>query len=250
MASKKASWVSVLDSVAPHIPGVISRILLYGPPGTGKSSWPFRKYGDARCMRETIDTSKLPSDLIGTWRLEASAGGTRTAWADGPAVAICRRAAANPGETFCLVLDEVDQCSPEVRAFLHQLMDDRAIAGIPLPTGERVQVPANLLIVGTSNSSPGELSEALLDRFDLALACVAPADGILASLPLGMRSALESHYAQSHGAGKWSWQVGVSARSMIRLNALTSAMGDLGAAADLLFGENGATVVNMVSESV
>ncbi len=82
-----------------------------------------------------------------------------------------------------LVLDEIDQHSPELHCALHAILDDKAIAGITLPTGERVEPAAGFAVIATTNAQPSALPEALLDRFDVKLLANEPAPAVLEQLP-------------------------------------------------------------------
>ncbi len=112
MADQELTWARVLDNLVREsaIPHQVHRILLYGPPGTGKSSWAATAF--AHVERVTLHSQMPPEDLIGSIALVARKGGTDTVWQDGPAVRAMRRGCA-------LVLNEIDQHSPELRCALH-----------------------------------------------------------------------------------------------------------------------------------
>src|SRR5690242_11375222 len=117
------TWTQTLGDLVRQsaLPDRIHRVLLYGPPGTGKSSWAGTAFVEVE--RVTLHAQMPPEDLIGSIALVANNGGTNTVWQDGPAVRAMRRGAA-------LVLDEIDQHSPELRCALHAILDDKSIAGI------------------------------------------------------------------------------------------------------------------------
>ena len=156
MAETKTTWAQELDTLVCEcaIPEQIHRILLYGAPGTGKSSWAGTAF--AHVERVTLHAQMPPEDLIGSMALVASNGGTNTVWQDGPAVRAMRRGGA-------LVLDEIDQHSPELRCALHALLDDKSIAGITLPTGERIEPAVGFCIIATTNAEPSTLPEVALE---------------------------------------------------------------------------------------
>lgn len=137
------------------IPNPLYRVLLWGPPRTGKSyaGTDLFEVGSERC---TIHKQLPTEDLLGGYAL---VNGT-TQWMDGPAIRALRN-----GKT--LVLDEVDQISPECRCILHALLDDPA--GITLASGERVKAKEGYCVIGTTNAQPSSLPPAILDRFDLIL---------------------------------------------------------------------------------
>jgi len=150
------TWDEVLRRLVKDriIPSPLYRVLLFGPPRTGKSS--IAKELFSQPERVTIHKQLPTDDLLGGYGLINS----KTVWQDGPAVRAMR-------EGKCIVLDEVDQISPECRCILHALMDDPA--GITLPTGERVEAKAGYCVIATTNALPSSLPPAVLDRFDLTL---------------------------------------------------------------------------------
>lgn len=137
------------------IPSPLYRILLSGPPRTGKSSLGPDLFS-GNWERATIHKQLPTEDLLGGYALVE---GT-TKWMDGPAIRALRMGKA-------LVLDEVDQISPECRCILHALLDDPP--GITLASGERVVGKKGYCVIGTTNALPSVLPPAILDRFDLIL---------------------------------------------------------------------------------
>jgi hypothetical protein len=136
------------------IPAPLYRVLLFGPPRTGKSS--IAKEIFVSHERATIHKQLPTDDLLGGYGL---VDGT-TKWQDGPAIRAMREGKA-------IVLDEIDQISPECRCILHALLDDPP--GITLPTGERVESKPGYCVIATTNAMPSSLPPAILDRFDLIL---------------------------------------------------------------------------------
>ena len=232
MAEHEKTWAQTLDELVREsaIPDRIHRILLYGPPGTGKSTWAQTAF--AQVERVTLHAQMPPEDLIGSIALVASQGGTNTVWQDGPAVRAMRRGCA-------LVLDEIDQHSPELRCALHAILDDKSIAGITLPTGERVEPAVAFCVVATTNADPSTLPEALLDRFDLVLLADKPAPALLERLPRGFASVLNRAYDRQQVA---RWTPAVSVRSILALTRLADSTG-MDRAAELLFGESGVDIL-------
>jgi hypothetical protein len=226
------NWDSILAELVESgaIPKTAHRILLYGPPGTGKSSWAGTAF--AHVERVTLHTQMPPEDLIGSMALVGRNGATETIWQDGPAVRAMRRGLA-------LVLDEIDQHSPELRCALHAILDDRSIAGITLPTGERVESADGFCVVATTNAEPSTLPEALLDRFDLVLMANRPVAAVLDRLPRGLASVLSRAYDRQSVS---RWTPSVSVRSILALTRLADATG-LDRAAELIFGETGTDIL-------
>ena len=226
------TWADVLNELVVNsaIPDQVHRVLLYGPPGTGKSSWAQSAF--AHVERVTLHAQMPPEDLIGSMALVARKGGTETVWQDGPAVRAMRRGSA-------LVIDEIDQHSPELRCALHAILDDRSIAGITLPTGERVEPAEGFCVIATMNGEPGSLPDALLDRFDLVLLANRPIAGVLDKLPRGLASVLSRAYDSQSVA---RWIPPVSVRSVLALTRLADATG-IERAADLIFGESATDIL-------
>lgn len=158
-------WDDLLGNLisAGVVPNTLNRVLLYGPPRTGKSTT-----ASLICKpveRVTLHKQQPVDDLLGGYCLR---DGT-TVWADGPAVRALRN--GRP-----LVLDEIDQMSPECRFTLHALMDDPA--AITLASGERVEAKDGYMVIGTTNAQPSQLPPPILDRFDLVLYCHTLSDGL------------------------------------------------------------------------
>lgn len=232
MTKQVQTWANVLDELVMTgaIPDRIHRVLLYGPPGTGKSSWAGTAF--AHVERVTLHAQMPPEDLTGSMALVARQGGTETIWQDGPAVRAMRRGSA-------LVLDEVDQHSPELRCALHAILDDKAIAGITLPTGERVEPADGFCIIATTNAEPSQLPEALLNRFDLVLLANQPTGAVLDKLPRGLASVVSRAYDRQPVA---QWTPAVSVRSVLALTRLAETTG-LERAAELIFGDSGVDIL-------
>ena len=149
------------------IPTPLYRILLYGPARTGKSSMGKELF--VRPERVTMHKQLPTDDLLGGYGL---INGT-TQWQDGPAIRALR-------EGKCLVLDEIDQISPECRCILHALLDDPP--GITLPTGERIESTAGYCVIATTNALPSSLPAPILDRFDLILCANTLSEGLQKNL--------------------------------------------------------------------
>src|SRR5688572_12888876 len=232
MANQLQAWADALNELVDNsaISDRIHRVLLYGPPGTGKSSWAGTAF--AHVERVTLHSQMPPEDLIGSMALVANNGGTNTVWQDGPAVRAMRRGSA-------LVLDEIDQHSPELRCALHALLDDRSIAGITLPMGERVEPADGFTVVATTNAEPSTLPSALLDRFDLVLLANRPTSAVLDKLPRGLATVLSRAYDCESIA---RWTPAVSVRSILALTRLADATG-MDRAAELIFGESGTDIL-------
>ena len=235
---RQQTWADALDALVTEsaIPDRVHRLLIYGPPGTGKSSWAGTAF--AHVERVTLHSQMPPEDLIGAMALVAKNGGTNTVWQDGPAVRAMRRGSA-------LVIDEIDQHSPELRCALHAILDDRSIAAITLPTGERVEPAEGFCVIATTNAEPTSLPEALLNRFDLVLLANRPTSAVFDKLPRGLASVLSRAYDREHVA---RWTPAVSVRSILALTRLAEATG-MDRAAELIFGECGVDILASAAAS-
>jgi MoxR-like ATPase len=170
------AWDDILRRLTKDktIPNPLYRILLFGPPRTGKSSIA-RELFQAH-ERVTIHKQLPTDDLLGGYALVE---GT-TKWQDGPAIRALRTGSP-------IVLDEIDQISPECRCILHALLDDPA--GITLASGERVDAKPGYCTIATTNAMPSALPPAILDRFDLILLANTLASGLQKQLgPLAVQA--------------------------------------------------------------
>ena len=145
-------WPMIEAVLAAPIPG--KRVLLYGPPGTGKTTIGNR-YGEPERVYNVYLTDETPAaELRGHFVPQ----GGEWLWMDGPAIRAWKEGAR-------LVINEVNNASGDALDFLLAVLDDPEIAGIDLPTGERVTPRAGFEVVATMNGEPGDLPEALADRF-------------------------------------------------------------------------------------
>ena len=143
-----SKWWDVLEAC---LESGLTRILLVGPPGTGKSTT-----ADRDGLRVTCHEDAGPESMVGTFIQKDG----NTVWIDGPAVCAMKRGSR-------IVLDETDHSSPECVSLLYALLDDSP--SIVLPTGEQVKATGGYQVIGTSNSSPADFPEAILDRFEAVI---------------------------------------------------------------------------------
>lgn len=183
------TWDNLLRKLAYQdiIPDAVHRVLLWGPPRTGKSSiantiWP------GEVERVTLHRQQPVEDLLGGYVLQDGS----TVWADGPAVRAMRNGRV-------LVLDEVDQFSPETRCVLHAILDDPP--AITLADGSRVDGSAKFCIIGTTNAQPTAMPPALYDRWDVILKADTLSEGLKKAL--GQLATPASNVVQADGCYRW-----------------------------------------------
>jgi MoxR-like ATPase len=137
------------------------RTLLYGPPGTGKTHAGCRLglSTSQRMFSLTLTEETPAAELRGHYILKEG----KYVWHDGPAIAAWRCGGR-------LVINEIQRGSADVHALLLAITDDREIAEMDLPSGEKVKPAEGFTCVATMNGDPQEqLDPALLDRFCVAI---------------------------------------------------------------------------------
>lgn len=143
------------------------QVILYGPPGTGKT---FVAMEFANCITGSADRVELvqfhPSyayeDFIEGFRPALINNQPGFKLTDGPLKRLAARAAAQPDETFVLIIDEINRGNlAKVFGEMYFLLEyrDRSIQLQYSQT--KFSLPKNLLIIGTMNSA--DRSIALLD---------------------------------------------------------------------------------------
>lgn len=224
------SWSQKLTKLVESgaFPNAVHRCLLYGGYGLGKSTITSKLF--PRVERLPIDASTSREDLLGMLSLAADGkGGTSTQWSDGPVTRAMR--AGIP-----VVIDEIDRAAPELESTLHAILDDLAIAGVTLSSGERVTPASGYCVICTSNAHPDDLPRGIRSRLsELRLLVDRPSDGILQSVPKGFAVVLERQYQQESSV--YCWQTpDISVRSILAVVRLAEALGSTEEAAHLVFG--------------
>jgi MoxR-like ATPase len=154
--AEQTCW-DVVAAVLNHAP----RTLLHGPPGTGKTHAACRLglNNGQRVFSVTLTEETPAAELRGHYILKDG----KYVWHDGPAVAAWRCGGR-------LVINEIQRGSADVHALLLAITDDREIAEIDLPSGEKVKPAEGFACVATMNGDPQEqLDPALLDRFCVSI---------------------------------------------------------------------------------
>ncbi|MGW5440226.1 McrB family protein [Nocardia asteroides] len=172
------------------------QVILYGPPGTGKTRLALHTalamYGgtgaaDSHPLAEAI------SDMLGSGRVQlvtfhpsygyedfvegykpvddSAAHGLRLRLTDGLFHNLCTSAAADPDETFLLIIDEINRGDlPRIFGELVTLLEtDKRGMDVRLPISKRkFAIPKNIHIIGTMNTadrSVSHLDAAIRRRF-------------------------------------------------------------------------------------
>lgn len=173
--------------------GVVNRVLLHGQTRTGKSTFaaniaqdlglPFFK------VVFTPDTSMAEVRGFHT-PVTDEHGNAVMRWMDGPAIAAWRHGGL-------LLIDEIDRGGADLQSFCYVLFDDPDVAALTLPREirmkdgelrcETIKPHPNFRCVVTTNRQPGELEQAVQDRFPLHLVINEPNPMMFESLPKWLR---------------------------------------------------------------
>lgn len=166
---------ALIEAVLPHA----AKILLYGPPGTGKTYAASLGLLNGKNVHSVTMTEETPSESL---RGHFVPAGNVMRWMDGPAIAAWRG-----GDR--LVINEIDHALGDALDFLHVVCDDPQIARISLPKEdhELVQPAPGFQVVATMNGEPGDLPEALRDRFQVKIRVTTIAKGALDILSEDLR---------------------------------------------------------------
>jgi 5-methylcytosine-specific restriction protein B len=185
-----------LPEIIQDIQSVLERkgqVILYGPPGTGKTYWAERaaremasldRYGKSfdrlsdeqkRGLIDGGDDSGAVriccfhpaygyEDFLEGYRPEEADGKMSFVLRDGIFKKLCKDALSNPGAKFYLIIDEINRGDiPRIFGELMTVLEkNKRGKTIILPvSGEQMQVPENVRVIGTMNTA--DRSIALLD---------------------------------------------------------------------------------------
>ena len=222
----KTTWETKLNTLILNsvFPKVVDRVLLYGSAGTGKSSYPFY-------IGEFIDQMGLEDSMVfnGVERLTLSPDDTSDIfmgqympqkdgtlqWQDG---AVIR--AMKLGKI--LVLDEVDECSPECLPILNAILDDKDMRLLHTPEG--VIKPADgFAVFATTNKRPNELRPSLRSRFDVKLLADTPTNGALNNVTKKLQKILLNQ-TESLNEELYGWSDDITTRSCIAFTRICEAL--------------------------
>jgi hypothetical protein len=170
-------------------PGRITSLVLWGPPSTGKSSWAPYRFGRDNSEICPINEQSDQFSLLGSLLPAVVDGKPTIKWADGPAARAMRHGKI-------LVLDEIDQASPELRPLLHALTEcDPTQIRVMCADGTYLTPTKGFGVVATSNFSPDKLPESLQTRF-LAVHIKHPAPGLLEHMGADMAEFFKARFAR------------------------------------------------------
>jgi hypothetical protein len=158
--------------------GVSRRILLRGMPGTGKT-YAATKRGLAQGQK-VYSVTMTPETPAAEFRGHFVPKGGEMVWMDGPAIRAWREGAR-------LVINEIDQASPDCLSLMFAVLDDPEFAEFSLPTGETVRPEQGFQVVATMNGEPEDLPVALQDRFPVSILIEEPNPEAIQSLPEDLR---------------------------------------------------------------
>lgn len=191
--TKVADEWKLLDDLVDKgvFPHLITSLCLWGQPSTGKSSWAPYRFRRDQCEIMPLNEQVDQFALLGSLLPAVEDGRPTIRWHDGPAARAVR-------EGKILVLDEIDQASPELRPLLHALTEcDPKQIRVRCADGSYITPAPGYGVVATSNASPDRLPESLQTRF-LAINIKSPAPGLLDHLGPDMAEFFKAAFGRVH----------------------------------------------------
>lgn len=175
--SSELSWDAKFRALVDNriFPHVLDRLLLAGKYQSGKTTEPALVFGRDNVEDTIIHRQTIVDDVVGTFQPKPEGGFT---WVDGPWSRAMRHG-------IPLVINEISECSPDVKTALHAFCDRPA--AYTLPTGERLKAAPGYGVVATSNFAPDTLPPGVFARFDIIYT--------VKTLSAGLRSKL-GHFAE------------------------------------------------------
>ncbi len=229
-------WPKVLN-ILQALKNPPRREVLFGACGSGKSTYACSLMSDYE--RVTLNEAQYADALLGKFLLKDGS----TEWVNGPAARAALRGVP-------LVLEEIHKAGPEIQSTLQMILDDEAICSINLDNGENITPAKGYRVIATMNGSPDQLSEAVLDRFDVVLRCDLPHDGILRRLSNGSAAYLLNKMRNEPATAE-EWVPKQSTRNFIAFEHLRKEGLSDELAAEITFGEGqGKTVLMSMIDAV
>ena len=258
------NWEQKLDLIVCQniFPKVVDRILLYGCAGTGKSSYPYYlgKFIEENSLQDYVTFNGVeritlsPDDtsdvFLGQYMPQKD--GTLK-WEDGVVIRAMK-------EGKILVLDEVDECSPECLPILNAILDDKSMRNLHTPEGN-IKPHPDFAVFATTNKRPDELRPSLRSRFDIKLCADTPTKGSLKNVDKKLHDLLLNQ-TENLNAELYGWSDDITTRSCIAFSRIVSALnnrseidmvfeGDINEfVCDLIFGSKNTRMILMAISGI
>ncbi len=184
-------------------------VLLYGPPGVGKTGEAHSAVSPGQEMASyTGGPEESRAVMEGMYLITGEQGQFSYQDGHGP---FCWKTGG------LLVINEIDECSPDTVSFLIPLLDGSRVAKIRLITGEVITPQPGFRCIATMNGMPDDLRPALRDRFNLRILVDRPSSAMLDVLEEDIRRVCVAEYAAIAGKNR---EPKYSYRQLATLNRL------------------------------
>jgi MoxR-like ATPase len=222
-------WPKIV-AIINALPNPPRRQLYFGKPGSGKTTYACSLV--AQYERVTLNEAQFADALLGKFLLKDGS----TEWVN----AFASRAALRGCP---LILDEIHKAGTELDSTLNSILDDESVCALNLDNGQTITPAPGYRVIATMNGSPDQLSEPLLDRFDVVLRCDTPHEGILHRLSPESSAYLLNKMANEPATAE-EWVPKQSTRNFISFENLRKEGLSDELAAEIVFGEGqGKTVL-------